>query len=143
MILKFKNSDGNWSFREGEITYRQTPWEYVLKKFVEGFDPKVGSTATREELERMITDRMTDCNIGISERDIALYFIENRFSDFDCATDVVLSTDNIKDFKSVLGVYFVQIWNREDASAEYILLEMGTTEAYLLSDSGKTIEKLN
>ncbi len=142
MVLKFKNSDGNWSFREGEVTYRFVPWVDVLREFVEEFEPQLSSSATREALGKMIADRDVDCDTFTSEREIAMSYIEKHFSEYDCATDIALSTENVPDYKSVLGVHFIEIWNCEKASAEYILLDT-EIQAYLLSDSGKTIEKLN
>ena len=49
MVLKFKNSDGNWEFKDGEICYRYIPFSDVLDSYLDD-NGQIGRASCRERV---------------------------------------------------------------------------------------------
>lgn len=150
MILKFKDLNGNWNFREGEISYRFCSIANVLTEFVDK-----NSNESKDWKKYSINDVFSifeEILIESKENDVDLstypttynLIVDYIVNHFDRAGDSGMFVDitNLpsQNHRDIRGMYIVEIYRPEKLENEYVILNSG--EAYLLSDTGKTIEKL-
>lgn len=153
MVLKFKDLDGNWNFREGDIRYRFNPFCDVLVEFLEtqgyyGVNATEGITAIGKGKSEIVSDYekfLKKCNtenivVPSFFEMIRDYIIEHFDRAGDASMQIDLSNLVSQNVNDLFGMYFVEIYRPDKLETDYVLLNCGY--AYLLSDTGKTIEKL-
>lgn len=147
MVLKFKNSDGNWEFKDGEICYRYIPFSDVLDSYLDDnglcCTEDEARDKTRENIcnmyEKLIVrqkeDKQSPSFWGVVKQYIAKHFwrAEEGIFEIDLGN---LTTQNERD---LYGIYIIEV-NREESEPLYIVANK--FEGYILTDTGKTIEKL-
>ncbi len=158
MILKFKDLSGNWNFREGEITYRYVPITTVIMDVIKdmGLPLEIEEIQTIKKYEKELEKNTRELVFQVLKTVKEKYEEENEENfisffemmkqyialHFDRADESIkIDTSGLltQEFKSIYGLYFIEIV-QPTLEIEYVLLNCG--DAYLLSDSGKTVEKL-
>lgn len=161
MILKFEDLDGNWNFREGDIRYRFTSITDVLQEtFLEEQLPIVcKETEVIKKYEKELQENKRkgvfylcqliekkykeDEDLNVEELptffEIMKQYIAEHFDRADTSVKIDTSGLLSQDCKDIYGLYFIEIVE-PTLDVTYVVLNCG--DAYLLSDSGKTIEKL-
>ena len=150
MVLKWLNSAKNWSFLEGEISYKETNVYEIGKNFLESWYSQRGEKPSvkldnREDVLAEI-DRISSETAELSEFptffNMVRAYIRNYFWKASDGRDITIDIADLssQQLEVLSMVYIVEVDNQAKSCVDYVVLDR--TKTFLLSDSGQTIEKI-